>query len=80
MNSHPQVVKGPGEPEHELPDTRIKNFGVGGVTLEADFWMDGIDDGRNRVSADLLLLIWQVLRDNGVEAPVPKRDVRLSQK
>jgi small-conductance mechanosensitive channel len=79
MNSHPQVVKGHGEPEHELADTRIKSFGVAGVTLQADFWMDGIDDGRNRVSADLLLMIWQVLRDNGVEAPVPQRDVRLSQ-
>jgi small-conductance mechanosensitive channel len=77
IRSHPQVVDGPDEPETELADTRIKSFGAAGLTLQADFWMDGIDDGKNRVSADLLMMIWQICRDNNVDFPAPRAEVRL---
>ncbi len=79
VRSHPQVLDGPGVPEHELADTRIKNFGVSGVNIQADFWMDGIDDGKNHVSADLLMTIWEVCRDNQVEFAAPRAEVRIPQ-
>jgi small-conductance mechanosensitive channel len=79
VRSHPQVLKGEGVPETEQADTRIKSFGVAGVTIQVDFWMHGIDDGKNRVSADLLLMIWQVCRDNKVEVATPQQEVRIVQ-
>ena len=39
--------------------------------------MDGVDDGKNRVGADLMFLIWQALKDNGIEIPFPQRVVTL---
>jgi len=39
--------------------------------------MEGIDDGVNRVGADLLLMIWQALRDNDIEIPFPQREVKI---
>jgi small-conductance mechanosensitive channel len=39
--------------------------------------MEGIDDGRNRVGADLLYDIWKALRETGVSIPFPQREVRV---
>jgi len=39
--------------------------------------MEGIDDGPNRVGADLLLLIFESLRENDVLMPFPQREVRI---
>ena len=42
-----------------------------------EFWMEGIDDGKNRVGGDLLLVIFEVLREHGIQIPFPQREVRL---
>ncbi len=39
--------------------------------------MEGIDDGVNRVGADLLMMIWQALKDNHIEIPFPQREVTI---
>ena len=39
--------------------------------------MHGIDDGRNRVDADLKLMIWDALKENGFQMPFPQREVRI---
>jgi small-conductance mechanosensitive channel len=39
--------------------------------------MYGIDDGKNRVGGDLLLLILETLRENGIEMPFPQREVKI---
>ena len=39
--------------------------------------MDGIDDGENRVGADLLLMIWTALKENDIEIPFPQREVSI---
>lgn len=75
--SHPQVISGPQVPMEERPDCEIDSFGDSGVNMFIEFWMDGIDDGRNRVGGDLLLLIFEALREKGIEIPFPQREVRL---
>ena len=40
--------------------------------------MEGIDDGEHRVGGDLLLMIWQTLKANGIVIPFPQREVRVT--
>ncbi|SHE79538.1 Mechanosensitive ion channel [Microbulbifer donghaiensis] len=75
--SHPQVLSGEDYPIEERPDCEIDSFGDNGVNMFVEFWMQGIDDGRNRVGGDLLLIILETLQKHGVEIPFPQRDVRL---
>ena len=75
--SHPQVLTGPELPIEERPDTEISSFGDSGVNILVEFWMLGIDDGENRVGGDLLLMIWDALKENDIEIPFPQRDVRV---
>ncbi|MGQ0700823.1 MAG: mechanosensitive ion channel family protein [Panacagrimonas sp.] len=77
VRSHPQVVDGPDVPVEEQADAEIKGFGESGVDILVEFWMNEIDDGKNHVVADLLLMIWQAFRDNDVEMPFPQREVRI---
>ena len=75
--SHPKVLSGPDYPFEEQPDAEIQNFGDFGITILVEFWMIGIDDGKNRVGADLLHMIWTALRENGMEIPFPQREIRI---
>jgi small-conductance mechanosensitive channel len=75
--SHPKVLSGDDLPVAERPDAEIAGFGESGIGILVEFWMEGIDDGDNRVGADLLLMIWTALQANGIEIPFPRREVRI---
>ena len=75
--SHPKVLSGPDLPFPERPDAEISSFGDSGINILVEFWMLGIDDGENRVGGDLLLMIWDALKENAIEIPFPQRDVRI---
>lgn len=75
--SHPQVISGDDCPPEELPDAEIDDFGDSGVVILVEFWMHGIDDGKNRVDADLKLMIWDALKEHGFSMPFPQREVRI---
>jgi small-conductance mechanosensitive channel len=75
--SHPQVLSGPDIPIEERPDAEIAGFGDFGVDILIEFWMEGIDDGKNRVGADLLLMIWDAFKENDIEIPFPQREVKI---
>ncbi len=75
--THPQVLSGPELPFEERPDCEIDSFGDSGINMFVEFWMIGIDDGKNRVGGDLLLIILETLQANGIEIPFPQRDVRI---
>nr|WP_255774696.1 mechanosensitive ion channel domain-containing protein [Microbulbifer zhoushanensis] len=74
---HPQVLSGDDLPIEERPDCEIDSFGDNGVNMFVEFWMEGVDDGRNRVGGDLLLIIFETLQQHGIEIPFPQRDVRV---
>lgn len=73
VSSHPKVLSGDDLPIEERPDAEVQAFNDSGVEILVEFWMEGIDDGPNRVGGDLLLMIWMALRDHGVEIPFPHR-------
>ena len=75
--SHPQVISGDHVPIEERPDCEIDSFGDSGINMFVEFWMDGIDDGRNRVGGDLMLMILEALQEHGFEIPFPQREVRV---
>ncbi|SIS94193.1 mechanosensitive ion channel family protein [Neptunomonas antarctica] len=79
VSIHPQVISGNHIPIEERPDCEIASFGDSGVNMFVEFWMEGIDDGQNRVGGDLLLAIFEAMRDNGFEIPFPQREVRILQ-
>lgn len=78
--SHPQVFSGEDVPFEERPDCEIDSFGDSGINMFVEFWMEGIDDGKNRVGGDLLLMILEALQEHGFEIPFPQREVRVLNK
>ncbi|MDE0926133.1 MAG: hypothetical protein OR997_03530 [Methylophilaceae bacterium] len=44
-----------------------------------EFWIEGIDNGKNRVGGDLYLIILETLQANHIEIPSPQRDVHIKQ-
>lgn len=74
---HPKVLSGDNIPIAERTDAEIESFGDSGIDILVEFWMEGIDDGENRVGADLLLMIWTALKANGIEIPFPQREVKV---
>ena len=75
--SHPQVISGEDVPYEDRPDCEISSFGDSGINMFVEFWMVGIDDGKNRVGGDLLLLILEAMQEHGFEIPFPQREVRV---
>ncbi len=75
--SHPKVLSGDDVPIAERPDAEIAGFGDSGIDILVEFWMEDIDDGENRVGADLLLMIWTALKENGIEIPFPQREIKI---
>ncbi len=67
---HPEVLSRPFPPDCEL-----RGFGESGIDFAVEFWVNGIDDGKNKYTSDVLFLIWNALRDNGITIPYPHRVV-----
>jgi len=69
---HPGVLKEP-----EMPDCELRGFGESGVDFAVEFWVEGIDDGKNKYASDVLFLVWNALRDNNIEIPYPHRVIEM---
>jgi small-conductance mechanosensitive channel len=70
--AHPDVLAEPFPPDCEL-----RGFGDSGIDFAVEFWVNGIDDGRHKYTSDVLFLVWNALKDAGVEIPYPQRVVHL---
>jgi small-conductance mechanosensitive channel len=72
VSKHPGVLQDP-----EGPDCELRGFGDSGVDFGVEFWVEGIDDGKNKYASDVLFLIWNALKENGIEIPYPHRVVEI---
>lgn len=61
----------------EPPDTEIRGFGDNGIDLAVEFWCNGLDDGKNRFTADVHMIVWKALREHNIEIPFPQRVVEI---
>ena len=68
---HPAVLDDP-----EPPDCELKAFGDSGIEFGVEFWVEGIDDGPNKYGSEVRFLIWNALKDAGIEIPFPQREIR----
>lgn len=68
--AHPEVLDAPFP-----PDTELTGFGDSGIDFVVEFWVNGIDDGNKKYTSDVLFLIWNALKDNGIQIPYPHRVV-----
>jgi small-conductance mechanosensitive channel len=77
VSSHPKVLSGDQLPIELRPDAEISKFVDSGIEILVEFWMEGVDDGENRVGADLLFMIWTALQENGIKIPYPQREIKV---
>lgn len=70
--THPGVLSEP-----ELPDVELRGFGDNGIDFAVEFWVEGIDDGKNKYTSDVLFLIWNALKENDIQIPYPHRVVEI---
>lgn len=59
------------------PDCELRGFGESSVDFAVEYWVNGIDDGRNRYGSPVLFAIWNALKAEGIEMPFPQRVVHL---
>jgi len=75
VSTHPEILNLPYPPDCEL-----RGFGDSGIDFAVEFWVNGIDDGPNKYTSDVLFLIWNALKDNGIEIPYPHRVIEIKGK
>lgn len=68
---HPAVLDDP-----EGPDCELAGFGDSGIDFSVEFWVEGIDDGKNKYSSEVRFLIWNALKEADIEIPFPQREIR----
>ena len=69
---HPEVLDLPYPPDCEL-----RGFGDSGINFAVEFWVNGLDDGPNKFTSDVLFIVWNALRDNNIQIPYPQRVVEI---
>jgi small-conductance mechanosensitive channel len=67
----PRVLRNP------KPLPRLMGFGDSSVDLELRIWIADANMGVTNVRSDVLLAVWRLFHENGVEFPFPQRDVLL---
>ncbi|MDO6730289.1 mechanosensitive ion channel [Marinovum sp. 2_MG-2023] len=72
VSTHPRVLDEPYPADCEL-----RGFGDSGIDFAVEFWVNGLDDGPNKFTSDVLFLIWNALKDNGIEIPYPHRVIEV---
>lgn len=63
--------------EPDGPDCELRGFGDSGIDFAVEFWVNGIDDGKNKFTPKVLFAIWNALKDNDIEIPYPHRVVEI---
>ena len=59
------------------PDCELRGFGESSVGFAVEYWVAGIDDGKNKYGSPVLFAIWNALKEAGIEMPYPHRVVEL---
>ena len=59
------------------PDCELRGFGESGIDFAVEFWVIGIDDGRNKHTSRVLFAIWNALKAAEIEIPYPRRVIEM---
>lgn len=69
--THPDVLSVP-----EGPDVALCGSGDSGIGSVVEIRVNGVDDGLYKYTSDVLSLVWNALRDNGIKIPYPQRVIQ----
>lgn len=69
---HPRCLK---YPEIEC---FVTNFGEYDIKFSLFFWVSDIVQGRAGAKSDVMMSIWQKLKENNIRIPVPQREIKSS--
>ena len=59
------------------PRCLLRGFGDSSVDLEIRIWIDDPAEGRSNVVSEVLLRVWDLFHEHGIEIPFPQRDLHL---
>ncbi|MDF1749447.1 MAG: mechanosensitive ion channel [Alphaproteobacteria bacterium] len=59
------------------PVCRFMNFGDDALELELRIWINDPQAGVVNVRSEILLIIWELFRDNGIDFPFGQRDLHI---
>ncbi len=59
------------------PDCELRGFGESSVDFAVEYWVNGIDDGKNKYGSPVLFAIWNALKSAGIQMPFPHRVVEI---
>lgn len=59
------------------PDCELRGFGESSVDFAVEYWVNGIDDGKNKYMSQVLFAVWRALKDADIEMPYPHRVVEM---
>ena len=59
------------------PRCLLRGFGDSAVDLEIRIWIDDPAEGRSNVVSEVLLRVWDLFHEHGIEIPFPQRDLHL---
>ncbi len=59
------------------PDCALKAFGESAVDFSVEFWVSGVDGGKNKYMSPVMFAIWNALKEAGIEMPYPQRVVHM---
>lgn len=68
----PFVLKDP-----DGPDCELRGFGESSVDFAVEYWVAGIDDGKNKYASQVNFAIWNALKSAGIEMPYPHRVIEV---
>ncbi len=66
--------------EDPKPVCLLKGFGDSSVDLEARIWINDPRNGISNVKSEVLLRIWDMFHEHGIEIPFPQRDLHIVSK
>ena len=58
-------------------ETELRGFGESSVDFAVEYWVNGIDDGKNKYMSQVLFAVWRALKDADIEMPYPHRVVEM---
>ena len=59
------------------PQCLLRGFGESAIDLEMRVWINDPAEGRANVISELLLRVWDLFREHGIQIPFPQRDLHL---
>ncbi len=57
-------------------DCFVTQFGEYDIKITLYFWISDIVEGRMKPKSDIIVSIWKKFKENGIEIPLPQREIK----